>query len=50
MQSALIAALNNKKVSRRTLWLNTEALNEILGGVQESFGDEFDMIKVIVEI
>ena len=50
MQSALIAALNNNKVSRRTLWLKTTALDDILGGVQESFGDEFDMIKVIVEI
>ena len=49
MQSALIASLENKQVSRRTLWIKTDLLEDILGGVKESFGDKFEMIKVIVE-
>jgi hypothetical protein len=50
MQSALIASLNNKQVSRRTLWVKTDLVDDILGGIRESFGDDFELIKIIVEI
>lgn len=42
--------MHNKPVSTRTLWLKAERLEEILGGIRESFGDDFEMIKVIVEV
>lgn len=50
MQSALKASLKNKQVSYRTLWIKVELIEEILGGIRESFGDDFDLIKVIVEV
>lgn len=37
-------------MSTRTIWLKAERLEEILGGIRESFGDDFEMIKVIVEV
>ena len=41
MQSALIGSLKNSQVSQRTLWLPVEKLEEIMGGIKESFGDDF---------
>lgn len=44
-----MASLKNKQVSRRTLWINADLIEDILGGVRESFGEDFEFIKVIVE-
>lgn len=49
VQSALLATLRNRQVTRRTLWIKTDLIEDIMGGVRESFGDNFEMIKVIVE-
>ena len=49
MQSALLAKLKNRQVTRRTLWIKTELVEDIMGGIRESFGENFDMIKVIVD-
>ena len=49
MQSALVASLKNKRVARRTLWIKTDLLEDIVGGIRDSFGDDFELIKVIVE-
>jgi len=35
-------------VSQRTLWLNVDKLEDVMGGIKENFGDDFQFIKVIV--
>lgn len=49
MQSALLATLKNRQVTRRTLWIKTDLIEDIMGGIRESFGENFDMIKVLVD-
>lgn len=49
LQSALQASLKNDHVSKRILWINLEKLEDMMGGIEENFGDDFKLIKVYVE-
>ena len=36
-------------MSQRTLWINLDQLEAIMGGIKENFGDDFKHVKVYVE-
>ena len=49
LQSAVVASLRNKGLQKRTIWLNANKVNGMIDDISESFGDDFEYIKVNVE-